>query len=45
MRLRVPVIATGYSGNADFTTEETAWPVRFRLVPVRKDQFVYEEEG
>jgi glycosyltransferase involved in cell wall biosynthesis len=45
MKLRVPVIATGYSGNADFTTEETAWPVRHRLVPVPARDFVYEEEG
>jgi len=45
MKLKVPVIATGYSGNADFTTEETAYPVRYRLVPVPKRDFVYEEEG
>ena len=45
MKLRVPVIATGYSGNADFTTEDTAWPVRFKQVPVRKGEFVYEEDG
>ena len=45
MKLRVPVIATGYSGNADFTTESTSWPVRHRLVPVTAREFVYEEEG
>jgi glycosyltransferase involved in cell wall biosynthesis len=45
MKLRVPVIATGYSGNADFTTEETAYPVRYRLVPVPKHEFVYEDAG
>lgn len=45
MKLRVPVIATGYSGNADFTTEATAWPVRHRLVPVPPRDFVYEEDG
>lgn len=45
MKLRVPVIATGYSGNADFTTEETAYPVRHRLIPVTKEEFVYDEGG
>ncbi len=45
MKLRVPVIATGYSGNADFTTEATAYPVRHRLVPVTAAEFVYDEPG
>ncbi|MCC6653222.1 MAG: glycosyltransferase, partial [Candidatus Eisenbacteria bacterium] len=45
MKLRVPVIATGYSGNEDFTTEETAYPVRHRLVPVSAADFVYDEPG
>lgn len=45
MKMRVPVIATGYSGNADFTTEATSYPVRFRLVPVPAKDFVYEEDG
>lgn len=45
MKLRVPVIATGYSGNADFTTEATAWPVRHELVPVSAEDFVYDEDG
>jgi tetratricopeptide (TPR) repeat protein len=34
MAFGTPVIATGYSGNADFTSEETAYPVPFQLVPV-----------
>ncbi len=45
MKLGVPVIATGYSGNADFTTELTAYPVRHRLVPVSAADFVYDEPG
>jgi glycosyltransferase involved in cell wall biosynthesis len=45
MKLGVPVIATGYSGNLDFTTEETAYPVRYRLVPVSAADFVYDEPG
>ena len=45
MKLRVPVIATGYSGNAVFTTEATAWPVRYSVVPVPRGAFVYDEPG
>lgn len=45
MSLGVPVVATGYSGNADFTTEATAYPVRYTLVPVPKTDFVYDEPG
>ena len=45
MKLRVPVIATAYSGNVDFTTEETAYTVRHRLIPVRDQDFVYAEAG
>lgn len=45
MKLRVPVIATGYSGNEDFTTEATAYPVRHTLVPVSAEDFVYDEPG
>jgi len=32
MAYGVPVIATDYSGNADFCTAETSWPVAYRLV-------------
>lgn len=45
MKLGVPVIATGYSGNEDFTTEQTAYPVRYQLVPVSAADFVYDEPG
>jgi glycosyltransferase involved in cell wall biosynthesis len=45
MKLRVPVIATGDSGNADFTTEATSWPVRVTRVPVTASEFVYDEPG
>lgn len=45
MKLRVPVIATADSGNAVFTTEETAYPVRFTRVPVPAEAFVYDEAG
>jgi glycosyltransferase involved in cell wall biosynthesis len=34
MALSVPVIATDYSGNVDFSDETTAFPVAYRLIPV-----------
>ncbi|HTT97655.1 MAG TPA: glycosyltransferase [Rhizomicrobium sp.] len=34
MAFGTPVIATGYSGNADFATEETSYPVSYKLIPV-----------
>jgi len=34
MALGVPVIATDYSGNADFCNAETSFPVAYRLIPV-----------
>lgn len=34
-----PVVATGYSGNTDFTTTETAAVVDHRLVPVGSEEY------
>jgi glycosyltransferase involved in cell wall biosynthesis len=34
MAFGVPVIATDYSGNADFCTPETSYPVPYRLIAV-----------
>ncbi len=45
MALGRPVIATGWSGNADFVREDTALPVPSKLVPVLPGQFHYAEEG
>jgi glycosyltransferase involved in cell wall biosynthesis len=39
MLLGKPVIATGYSGNTDFTTPETAFLVDYKLIPVQRDQY------
>jgi glycosyltransferase involved in cell wall biosynthesis len=38
-----PVIATGYSGNLDFTTPENALLVDFRLVPVLEGEYPHWE--
>ncbi len=37
-----PVIATGYSGNLDFTTPETSLLVRYQLAEIQQDHGVYE---
>src|SRR5262249_35770623 len=40
MLLEKPVIATGYSGNMDFCSPETAFLVDYQLVPVREHEYV-----
>lgn len=40
-----PVIATGYSGNLDFMTEEGSWLVRHELVPIGDGHDPYPPEG
>ncbi len=40
-----PVIATGYSGNLDFMTEENSWLVRHTLVPIGPGADPYPPEG
>jgi glycosyltransferase involved in cell wall biosynthesis len=45
MKLKVPVIATDYSGNVEFTTEDTAWPVRCTRVPVPPGGYFFQEDG
>jgi len=42
MLLGVPVVATGWSGNLDFMTPETASLVAYRLVPVNDPRGVYD---
>ncbi len=38
----VPVLATNWSGNADFMTSDNSMPVRYRLTPVLDPQSKYE---
>jgi glycosyltransferase involved in cell wall biosynthesis len=45
MLIGKPVVATGYSGNLDFTRPDTACLVRYRLVPVPPGQYVSWEPG
>lgn len=41
MALGKPVIATGYSGNMDFTTDDTAYIVGYDLVALQDDHYPY----
>jgi glycosyltransferase involved in cell wall biosynthesis len=41
MALGKPVIATGYSGNADLMTPENSYPVDYRIVPIERDHGPY----
>lgn len=41
MRLGKPVIATAYSGNVDFMTEENSFPLSYRLVTIERDYGPY----
>ncbi|WP_243313673.1 glycosyltransferase family 4 protein [Fundidesulfovibrio agrisoli] len=43
MLLGKPVAATGYSGNEDFLTAETGYPVGGRLVPVGRGEYPFGE--
>ena len=38
-----PVIATGYSGNAEFVTPETAYPIPYKLRKVPSDGYIHPE--
>lgn len=43
MALTKPVIATDYSGNREFVTEQTGYPIPFTLIPVRPHEYVHTE--
>jgi len=45
MNLRVPVVCTGYSGNMDFCSDETAWLVGYDEVPLGPDDYIFVREG
>ncbi len=40
-----PVIATSYSGNADFMTAENSYPIGFEPVPIGEDAAPYPADG
>ncbi|MCI8622579.1 MAG: glycosyltransferase family 4 protein [Provencibacterium sp.] len=43
MYLGVPVIGTGWSSVTDFMTEENSCPVRYELVRLQKDYYMFKE--
>ncbi|WP_170831328.1 glycosyltransferase family 4 protein [Jannaschia faecimaris] len=45
MNLGVPVVATGYSGNMDFCTPETAWLVDYTEVELDPDDYIFVRPG
>lgn len=45
MTMGTAVVATAYSGNSDFCTSETSWPVAFDLVAVQPGGYAFAEPG
>ncbi|MDC0739357.1 glycosyltransferase [Cognatishimia sp. SS12] len=45
MNLKVPVICTGYSGNLEFCTPETAFLVDHSLIPVAEGDYIFTKRG
>ncbi|HUD50421.1 glycosyltransferase [Parvibaculum sp.] len=45
MNLRLPVVCTGYSGNMEFCSEETAWIVDYKEVELRRDEYIFVRLG
>lgn len=43
MTLGKPVIATNYSGNTDFMTEENSYPVNYTLTPLTRSFYSYKK--
>lgn len=42
MSLKVPVVATAYGGNTDFTTAETSCQISYRMVDAKTDDLAYQ---
>ena len=45
MNLGVPVICTGYSGNMDFCSDDTAWLVGYDEVELQPDEYIFVRKG
>jgi glycosyltransferase involved in cell wall biosynthesis len=43
MALGKPVIGTAYSGNTEYLTDRTGFPVGFHLRPVLSDEYIYSD--
>lgn len=45
MNLRVPVVCTGYSGNLEFCTEDTAWLVGYSETELEQNDYIFVRKG
>jgi len=45
MAVGLPVVATGYSGNLDFTLADNSWLVDYDLVEPRANEYLFVERG
>lgn len=45
MNLKVPVICTGYSGNMEFCSDETAWLVDYQMEELAPDDYIFVRKG
>jgi len=45
MNLEIPVIATGYSGNLEFTKEDNSWLVDYDEVYLEQDDYIFVKTG
>jgi len=45
MNLNLPVIATGYSGNLEFTNDENSWLVDYKEVYLKPDDYIFVLPG
>ncbi|WP_175483277.1 glycosyltransferase [Salinihabitans flavidus] len=45
MNLKVPVVATAYSGNMDFCSDDTAWLVDYKEVALEPDEYIFVRPG
>lgn len=45
MNLSIPVVCTGYSGNMEFCSEDTAWLVKYTEVTLEEDDYIFVVAG
>jgi glycosyltransferase involved in cell wall biosynthesis len=43
MVMKIPVIATDYSGNTEFMTADNSFPVKYELIPVNEGEYPFAE--
>ncbi len=45
MNLKVPVVATGYSGNMDFCSPDTAWLIDYEVIDLKQGDYIFVRDG